>query len=126
MKPKLHGIIMIIQTYLMENKAGGGKSTVQKYNIKVIGLNKFRTKFVTLLIHELDKTRTPVNKKDLDDLIPTIETKVDSSSLTLLRKRSLNSVYTNGDIKEQIVSHLDNWTKSKDLYYNNSITYMFA
>ena len=84
---------------MFENKAGSGKSAIQKYNITVVGLTHFREKFIKNIVSDLDKTCMSESRDPIEKYIPTISLKNGSDALEMTRKRDINSVFIDKNTK---------------------------
>lgn len=118
-----HGVILVIHTYMFENKAGSGKSAIQKYNITVVGLTHFREKFIKNIVADLDKTCMSESRDPIEKYIPTISLKNGSDALEMTRKRDINSVFIDKNTKKEILAHIDAWMQGRDKYNKYNITY---
>ena len=117
------GVILVIYTFMYDNKSGSGKSAIQKYNIGVVGLTYFREKFIQKLIIDLEQTTRTKSLEPYDNFIPMMSLKNNKDAIEVIRKRDMDTIFIDDKTKNTIVNHVDNWMCGREIYNKNSITY---
>ena len=119
-----HKVIMSISVTSIENKSAVFKALIYRYRIKIIGFNKHRSVFVNNLQERLENKKANEMDKYINDKI-IVATPPQNSGLRLstLNKRDLSSIYTNDDIKEHIMDHINNFINNRHVYDKYKVTY---
>ncbi len=117
------GVVLVIYTYMYDNKAGSAKSAIQKYNIGVIGLTYFREKFIQKLIVDLEQTTRTKSLEPYENFIPMMSLKNNEDAIEVIRKRDMDTIFISDNTKQMILSHVDNWMNGKEFYNKHSVTY---
>lgn len=116
-------VIMTINVSSIENKGGGYKALIHRYDLHIIGTTKRRKRFINKLNDVFENKKTKSSDELVHNKIILACPDTNWNYLTTLNKRDLNTIYMDENLKNSIVTHIDNFLTNREVYDKYKITY---